>query len=69
MFDSWIQRQSTINANKENYLAQPQTAKRKVMINQRSVQGQKVSFGVKLKEVEQRNKKNVNFINNDNRKR
>ena len=46
MFDSWIQRQSILNANKENYRAQPQTQARKVMFNQRAPQ---LSFSTKIK--------------------
>lgn len=68
MFDSWIQRQSTLNANKgkENYSAQPQSQSRKLMNNQRPNQP---SFGIKIREAEQKSKKTVNFVNNNENRR
>jgi len=48
MFDSWIQRQSVINANKENLQVQP----RKVILEKpKQLHQGKVTFGSKIKEA------------------
>ena len=70
MFDSWIQRQSAINANKENRLSQPmKTVKeplkppqpQKFMFNSKNKQG--MESGRRRKEVQ---KPAINFRNIEN---